>query len=95
MPKNFKIVGTDRGCGDKEECRRTSNRGRGYPRDGQKTLRRGPEVVEELQNRGLPARMRVFQRLQSRWKNMPHNKPKREGGRWWSRVALLVVFSNF
>jgi len=65
----------------------------GWTKNPQK--RPGTEVVEELQNRGLPARMRVFQPLQSRWKNMPHNKPKREGGRWWSRVALLVVFSNF
>jgi hypothetical protein len=43
-------------------------------------------------NDGLQARMRVFQRLQSRWKNMPHNKPKREGGRG---VKALKITKNY
>jgi hypothetical protein len=58
-------------------------------RDGQKTLKRDPEVVEMMV---YTSEMRVFQRLQSRWKNMPHNKPKREGGRG---VKALKITKNY
>jgi hypothetical protein len=59
---------------------------------GEDTRGMDKKPSEEARKSSKNFKIVVFQRLQSRWKNMPHNKPKREGGRG---VKPLKITKNY